>query len=169
MSAGVPDYVYTIYIAAPAEKVWNALVDGEVTRRYWGHENRSTWKQGARWEHVRLGPSGEVDITGRVIEIDPPRRLVTSWARPGNEDDPSKTSHVTYELTSLEGEIRLTVIHSDLLEDQMREGISKGWPMVLSSLKSLLERGEGLEIVQATVCERSAATATLVSPTKREP
>ena len=41
-----PEFVYTVYIAAPAERVWNALVDGDLTRQYWGHENRSDWKPG---------------------------------------------------------------------------------------------------------------------------
>ena len=63
-----PEFVYTVYIAAPVERVWNALVDGDLTRQYWGHENRSDWKPGSRWEHVRNGPDGQVDIAGKVIE-----------------------------------------------------------------------------------------------------
>jgi uncharacterized protein YndB with AHSA1/START domain len=34
-------FVYTLYIAATPEKVWKALLDGELTRQYWGHENVS--------------------------------------------------------------------------------------------------------------------------------
>src|SRR5438132_1527080 len=85
MAEAAPEFVYTVYIAAPAERVWNALVDGDVTRRYWGHENRSDWQPGSRWEHVRVGPDGVVDVAGKVIEIDPPHRLVTSWHAPDGE------------------------------------------------------------------------------------
>ena len=95
MAEAAPEFVYTLYIAAPAERVWNALVDGDLTKQYWGHENRSDWKPGSRWEHVRVGPEGKVDVAGRVLEIEPPRRLVTSWAFPGEEDDPARTSLVT--------------------------------------------------------------------------
>ena len=86
MPEGAPEFVYTVYIAAPVERVWNALVDGNATRQYWGHENRSDWQPGSRWEHVRVGPEGVVDIAGKVIEVDPPHRLVTSWHSPdGNK------------------------------------------------------------------------------------
>jgi uncharacterized protein YndB with AHSA1/START domain len=140
-----PAFVYTIYIAAGADTVWNALTDGALTRAYWGHDNVSDWKPGSRWEHVRSDGSGKVDIVGRVIEIDPPRRLVTSWAFAADEDDAAKHSRVTYEVTPLGPDTRLTVTHSELEEgSEMLLGIREGWPAVLSNLKSLLETGRTL-------------------------
>jgi uncharacterized protein YndB with AHSA1/START domain len=151
-----PEFVYTVYIAAPAERVWNALVDGDVTRKYWGHENRSDWQPGSRWEHVRVGPGGEIDVAGRVIEIDPPHRLVVSWFSPEAEGDPARTSHVTYEVTAMGEETKLVVTHSDLNEESMRVGVSAGWPLVLSSLKSYLESGKGLAALDRRIEELSA-------------
>jgi uncharacterized protein YndB with AHSA1/START domain len=153
MAEAAPEFVYTLYIAAPAERVWNALVDGDLTKQYWGHENRSDWKPGSRWEHVRVGPEGKVDVAGRVLEIEPPRRLVTSWAFPGEEDDPARTSRVTYEIEPVGSESRLTVTHSELNEPGMRAAVSGGWPLVLSSLKSFLERGVALEALNARIKE----------------
>jgi len=150
-----PEFVYTVYIAAPAERVWNALVDGDVTRKYWGHENRSDWQPGSRWEHVRTGPEGIVDIAGKVIEIDPPHRLVTSWHAPDGEGDPARTSRVTYEITAMGEESKLVVTHSDLNEPGMRAGVSSGWPLVLSSLKSFLESGKGLAALDSRIKELS--------------
>lgn len=152
MPEAVPDFVYTIYIAAPPEKVWNALTDGQVTKAYWGHENRSDWKPGSRWEHVRNG-NGAIDVVGRVIEIDPPRRLVTSWVDPQFEDVPGRASRVTYELAENGEETRLTVSHSELPNQSVRDAISGGWPLVLSSLKSLLEKGEGLASLRRRIEE----------------
>jgi len=140
-----PDFVYTIYIAASAEKVWNGLIDRELTKAYWKHYNESDWKRGSRWAHVRSDGSGKEDIVGRVIEIDPPRRLVTSWALPGDEGDETKYSRVTYEITPIGPDARLTVTHSDLEAGSgMLAGITAGWPAVLSGLKSLLETGRPL-------------------------
>jgi uncharacterized protein YndB with AHSA1/START domain len=153
MAEAAPEFVYTVYIAAPAERVWDALVDSDLTRKYWGHENRSDWKPGSRWEHVRNGPDGQVDIAGKVIEIDPPHRLVTSWASPANLDDPAKVSRVTYEITPLGEEAKLVVTHSDLHDPGMRAGVSSGWPMVLSSLKTFLETGDGMETIRARMRE----------------
>ena len=153
MPERAPDFVYTIYIAAEAERVWNGLIDRDLTRAYWVHDNVSDWKAGSRWEHVRCDGSGKVDIVGRVIEIDPPRRLVTSWFFPADEGDAAKTSHVTYEVTAVGEEARLVVTHSDLNEPGMRAGVSSGWPLVLSSLKSFLETGKGLDALSRRIKE----------------
>ena len=46
-----PVHVYRVYIAAPAEAVWNAVVDGDMTVRYfYGTRVVSTWEQGATIE-----------------------------------------------------------------------------------------------------------------------
>ena len=140
-----PDFVYAIFIRADIETVWNALTDGELTRRYWGHTNESSWEVGAPWEHVRSDGSGTVDTRGRVIAMDPPRRMVWSWAFADEYHDPAKRSIVTYELVELGPDTRLTVTHADLERGStMDEGVRQGWPAVLSNLKSILETGEVL-------------------------
>ena len=50
-------------------------------------------------------------------------------------------------------EARLVVTHSDLNEPGMRAGVSSGWPLVLSSLKSFLETGKGLGALDKRVKE----------------
>ncbi len=143
MPERAPAFVYTIYIAASAETVWNGLIDLEVTRHYWSHHNRSDWKPGSRWEHVRTDGSGKVDIVGKVVEIDPPRRLVTTWASPADENDPEKVSRVVYELAPAGPDTKLTVTHSELETGSgMLAGITAGWPAVLSNLKTRLETGK---------------------------
>ena len=53
---------------------------------------------------------------------------------------------MTFVLEPFKGQTRLTVTHDDFDEgSKMFAMISKGWPAVLSSLKSFLERGTGLE------------------------
>ena len=73
-----PSFVYVTYIAAPAEKVWRALTDGDFTRDYFfGRRMKSDWKVGAAW--VLLMEDGRVDSGGKVLECEPPRRLAISW------------------------------------------------------------------------------------------
>ncbi|WP_171033055.1 SRPBCC family protein [Qipengyuania marisflavi] len=140
-----PDFVYAIFIRADIDTVWNALTDGELTRRYWGHTNDSSWQAGVPWEHVRSDGDGKVDIRGRVVAMDPPRRMVWSWASPADYDRPEKRSLVTYELIALGPDTKLTVTHSDLEPgSKMDKGVREGWPGVLSNLKTLLETGEVL-------------------------
>ena len=148
-----PDYVYVTYIATTAEKLWQALIDTDITRQYWvdpsagcARVNVSDWKPGSRWEHRRVDETGTVDILGKVVETTPPHRLVLSWARPSDVDNDAKHSRVSFDIDPyVGGLVRLTVTHDDLAGDlQMLEGISGGWPKVLSNLKTLLETGRAL-------------------------
>jgi uncharacterized protein YndB with AHSA1/START domain len=148
-----PSFVYVTYIATTPEKVWQAFVDTDVMRQYWVgpksdcvRVNVSDWKPGSRWEHQREDDVRTVDILGKVVESDPPRRLVFTWARPNEAEDSSKHSRVAIDIEPhIDGLVRLTVTHEDLERDpQMLAGISGGWPMILSNLKTLLETGRAL-------------------------
>jgi len=139
-----PKFVYVIYIQTTPEKVWNAIQDPEMTKQYWVcHRNVSDWKPGSRWEHQDYNDPKDVDIVGKVVESIPPKRLVLTWARPADEADESKHARLTFEIEPETDEVRLTVIHEELDTD-MHRGISNGWPVVLSSLKTLLETGRPL-------------------------
>lgn len=143
---GAPDFIYTIYIASDIETVWNGLIDREVTKEYWGHQNVSDWKSGSKWEHRRVSDTTVVDIHGKVLEIDPPRKLVVSWNAPNSHSfaEPAP-SVVTYDLTALGPDTKLTVTHSKLSKNSdMQKGVTEGWPAVLSNLKTYLETGKVL-------------------------
>src|SRR5262249_3497674 len=107
-------FVYVTYIAAPAETVWKALLDGEFTRQYWGHENVSDWTPGAGWEHRRVDGAHTVSILGEVIEARAPHRLVITWADPADRARTDRRSRVTFDIEPLSGMVRLTVTHDDL-------------------------------------------------------
>lgn len=150
MTAG--SFVYATYIATTPQKLWQALVDVEVTSAYWrdpagdgpARVNVSDWQVGSRWEHQRFDETRTADIVGKVVECTPPSRLIITWARPGDADDASKHSRVTFDIEpQSEALVRLTVTHEDL-DPQMLAGISGGWPRVLSNLKTLLETGHAL-------------------------
>jgi len=137
-------FVYVIYIAATPDAVWKALLDGEFTRRYWNHDNVSDWRAGSPWAHRRSDAAGTVDIVGTVVDADPPKRLVLTWANPEDEGRPDRHSRVTFEIEPVADMVRLTITH-DGLDADMRRKIAGGWPRVVSSLKSLLETGRPLQ------------------------
>ena len=136
-----PKFVYVSYIASTPEKVWNALTDPQITKRYWvNHQNASDWKVGSRWEHRDFDDPTLVDIVGKVVESDFPRRLAVTWARPADEGNEARTSRVTYDIEPHMDFVRLTVTHEEL-DQEMFESVSFGWPAVISGLKTLLETG----------------------------
>ena len=137
-------FIYVTYIQSTVEKVFNALTDPEMTKDYWGrHRNVSDWKVGSRWAHQDYDDGSKVDIVGKVIENTPPRRLALSWAFPVDQANASKTSRVTFNVEQFRDIVQLTVAHDELEPDSpMLEGITAGWPMVISALKTLLETGK---------------------------
>lgn len=138
------ELVYTTYIRSTAEKVWAALTNPEFTRQYWGgYDNVSDWKKGSQWKHV--DPEGTtVRVIGEVLESNPPKRLVFSWAEPS---DPKDVSRVTYEIEQIEDMVCLKVIHDELMPGStMATKVNGGWPRVIASLKSFLETGTGLNV-----------------------
>ena len=146
-----PDYVYVTYIRTTPEKAWQAFTEVEVMRQWWVDPkggcvrvNVSDWKPGSDWKHQRADGSNIVDILGKVIEFTPPKRMVLTWGRPSEEMDITKHSRLTIDIDCYTDElVKLTITH-DELDESMLKGISGGWPVILSNLKSMLETGHAL-------------------------
>jgi uncharacterized protein YndB with AHSA1/START domain len=139
-------FVYVTYIRTTPQKLWDALTRPEFTRQFWYDSwQECEWKVGASW---RINtPDGRVADAGEVLEIDPPRRLVLSWR---HEIVPEMRnegfSRMTYLLESQGDMVKLTVMHEiDRPKAKFIEAVSGGWPIILASLKSLLETGQSLE------------------------
>ena len=138
-------FVYVTYISSSAEKVWNALMDPEMTRRYWAHLNVSDWKVGSSWKHEDAS-TGEIRLVGKVVESTPPRRLVITWASPADAQNQDKHTRVTFDIEPAGQAVRLKVTHDELEPgSDMERGITRGWPVVLSNLKTLLETNQAME------------------------
>jgi uncharacterized protein YndB with AHSA1/START domain len=140
-------FAYTTYVLSTPQKVFEAITKADIARRYWGHENVSDWKPGSKWEHIRANDERTVELVGQVIEVSPPSRLVISWANASQASDPASYSRVTFEIEEYESMARLIVTHDGLKAGSgMENGIKKGWPIVLSSLKSFLETGRSIDV-----------------------
>ena len=142
---GKSSFVYVTYIRSTPEKVWQALTEPEFTRQFWaGTWQDCTWKVGAPWRIMI--PDGRIADQGEVLEIEPHRRLVLSWR---NEFKPELraegVSRLTYLLEPEADMVRLTVRHEiDRPQSRLIDAVSGGWPLILASLKSLIETGESL-------------------------
>ena len=137
--------VFEIYIKTTPERLWEAITDGELRKKYtFGVGITSDWTPGSSYEAVH--PAGPTPISqGENLEVDPPRRLVQSFtALWSDEVKAVGASRVTWEIEPVGTSCRLTVVHDQLPEDANPE-LYGGWPMILSGLKTLLETGELLE------------------------
>jgi uncharacterized protein YndB with AHSA1/START domain len=136
--------VFEIYIKTTPERLWEAITDEEMRKKYsFGVGTSSEWTPGSEY---KASVPGVIDIAaGENLEVDPPRRLVQSFTALWSDEVKSEgTSRVTWEIEPVgEDSCRLTVIH-----DELREGANEelygGWPQILSGLKTLLETGGSL-------------------------
>jgi len=140
----VMEKVFEIYIKTTPERLWEAITDSELRRKYnFGVGVDTDWTPGSRYEGVHPQAPGAL-VEGENLEVDPPRRLVQSMtALWSDEVKREGTSRVTWEIEPVGDSCRLTVTHDELREDASGE-LYGGWPMILSGLKTLLETGETL-------------------------
>jgi len=143
-----PKTVYVTYIAAPPEKVWQALTSAEFTRQYFfGRSVEIEQKVGGSFI-LRL-PDGRIDVEGKVMECDPPCRLSVTWRVMWIEAMRKLPEClVTYQIDALGDAVRLTMSESHQWDvpDDILAGGRMGWPLILSSLKSLLETGRPIVV-----------------------
>jgi uncharacterized protein YndB with AHSA1/START domain len=133
--------VFEIYIKTTPERLWEAITDEEMRKKYsFGVGTSSDWVPGSTY---RSGVPGVIDIaSGENLEVDPPHRLVQSFKALWSEEvEREGTSRVTWEIEPVGDSCRLAVTHDQLNETANSE-LYGGWPMILSGLKTLLETGE---------------------------
>jgi uncharacterized protein YndB with AHSA1/START domain len=136
--------VFEIYIKTTPERLWEAITDPGLRRRYsFGIGVESEWTPGSSYEGTTAAMPTPM-VAGENLEVDPPRRLVQSFNALWSEEiEAEGSSRVTWEIAPVEDSCRLTVTHDELREGANTE-LYGGWPMILSGLKTLLETGEDL-------------------------
>ena len=141
-----PEFVYVTYIETTPEKFWHALTDGDFT------------------ETLLVRPPLRLGLEGRLDLRDGAQRRHRLRRRQGRRMRPAAAAglHVCQSVGQIQGRVpalatftlepygklvKLTLTHEGFAEgSKFFTGISKGWPAILSSLKSLLETGKPLEI-----------------------
>jgi len=131
-----PAFVYETTIRTTPERLWDALTTGELTRSYWFDRRiESDWLVGSP---VRFydGAGDTVTDDGEVLECDPPRRLVYSFAPVGY--DPTR---VAFDLEPHADGVRLRLVQDRLADPDHVARWRDGWLPILTNLQTLLEDG----------------------------
>ncbi len=159
-----PELVYVTYIRTTPEDLWRALTEPAFTRRYWGVAHETDWQPGSAMVWEKEDGTRQSDPEQVVLEAEPYRRLAYAWhaytPRWNNTVGLSEEvqaqiaaeprSHVSFELEPHGELVKLTVVHDNFEPgSRMAEMVSGGWPMVLSSLKTLLETGDAKPVLAA--------------------
>ena len=136
-----------VYIKSSLDSVWDALTDPELTQQYWGGTRvESDWEAGSEIRYLR---DGELTDRHTILEVERPRKLVHTFEPQFGEFRDESASRVAFTMEQSGEVTRLTLAHDDFaLGSKVYLACSQGWPMVLSSLKTLLETGAALPALQ---------------------
>jgi uncharacterized protein YndB with AHSA1/START domain len=132
----------SLSVAAPAAKVWDALVKPELIQQYmFGTTVTSDFQEGSpiSWKGEWKGKPYE--DTGRILKVEPRRKLQYSHYSPLSGPDTPENHHtVTIELTEARGQTTVALSQDNNATDEARAQSEKNWKGMLEGLKKLLEK-----------------------------
>jgi len=141
--------VSEVEIAAPPERVFQALTHPDQLVRWWTSDvcKAELWefeaRPGGRWhsrmrsETLSINGTNVFEANGEILEIDPPRLLaytwITNWSPPA-----TPYSVVRWELLPSGSGTKVKMTHSGLTPELAKD-YSGGWPDVVGHLKNFAE------------------------------
>jgi uncharacterized protein YndB with AHSA1/START domain len=135
-----------VVIAAPPEVVFRALIDPALMSRWYAGDVRIEARPGGA---VRFDWGDDGVVTGAVVAVDPPHRLVLDWREPPGASRPAgATTRIVFELAPAGAGTRLRLVHSGFGGgddwDRLYDGEATGWGDLLEALRFLVE-GNGAQ------------------------
>jgi uncharacterized protein YndB with AHSA1/START domain len=130
-------------IDAPVAEVWDAFINPRTIKQYmFGTDVISDWKPGSPivWKGEWQGRSYE--DKGMILQLQPERLLQYTHFSPvsGDPDTPESYHTVTIELTQAPQGTHVSLAQDNNHTEQSREHSERNWRMMLTTLKTLLER-----------------------------
>lgn len=153
-----------IFIAAPPERVFQAITDPSQTSRWWGQqgvycitERTADFRAGGKFSSVGVRADGTpFRVDGEYLEIDPPRLLVHTWVASWTA---SMKTVVRWELEPHEVHglqasgprkvgtgTTVRVLHRGFAGNaKAAADHGQGWARVLGWMEAYVERGETVD------------------------
>ena len=131
-------------VPAPAPRVFELLIDPHRLAEWWGPHGFRTpdiemdLRVGGRYRFAMQPPDGALfHLQGEFLEIDPPRRLVSTfrWEQPDPDD---VETVVDLSLVDLGGATRLIVDQGPFATQPRRALHTQGWTESLARLYALI-------------------------------
>jgi uncharacterized protein YndB with AHSA1/START domain len=132
----------SIVVAAPAEKVWHALVTPSIIKQYmFGTTMTSDWKEGSpvTWKGEWQGKAYE--DKGVIRQFQPGRALQYTHFSPlaGLPDKPENYHTVSIQLAPEGNGTRVSLTQDNNSTEEERSHSEKNWETMLDGLKEVVE------------------------------
>ena len=133
--------IYRVQINAPIEKVWSELVKTKSPRPFFWDGSWDTPEFAANQPYRITANNGKaVAVIGRILEMDPPHKLVHSFRLTGLPDEASK---VTYTLAEKDGGTEFCLITENVLVGSKSEkSMDQGAKYIVENFKAYMETGK---------------------------
>jgi len=132
----------TTIIDVPASKVWEALTNPELIKRYmFGTDVITDWQVGSPITYRGEWEGKPFEDKGKVLEVKREKSLITTHWSPlsGVPDTPENYHTVAYQLSEKNGGTQVTITQDKNASEEEKEHSEKNWSMMLDGLKKLLE------------------------------
>lgn len=129
-------------VAAPVERVWQALTNPEIIREYmFGTTVETTWQEQAPifWRGEWQGQ--EYEDKGTVLEVSEPKRLSYTHFSPltGEPDVPENYHTVVIDLTGGSDGTKIRLRQDNNSTEEAKQHSESNWQAMLNGLKQTVE------------------------------
>lgn len=132
---------YRVMIDAPVEQVWSELINTNSPRPFFWNAGWDTASMSPGHAYRMLSKDGKtVAVIGKIIEMDPPHKLVHSFQLTSLPDD---ASTVTYTLVEKDGKTEFTLITENIVAGSKSEkSMDQGARFIVENFKAYVETGK---------------------------
>ncbi len=133
--------VFRVFINAPVETVWSELVNTTKPRPFFWNATWDTPAMAVGSPFRMVSGGGKmVAAIGKILEFEPPHKLVHSFQLTASEDVPST---VTYTLKEVDGGTEFSVINENVIVGSKAEkSKAQGADFITKNLKAYIETGK---------------------------
>jgi uncharacterized protein YndB with AHSA1/START domain len=134
----------TITIAVPRSKVWEAITNPELVKKYFFNTDvKSTWKKGDPIKFTGEWEGKPYEDKGIILDIEKEKLLkysyYSSWT--GKPDVPENYHNVTYKLKDVGANTEYTVEQEGLETEDAARHTEQNWAHIMEEMRKLLEKG----------------------------
>ncbi len=131
-------------IPAPPERVFEYWTEPELVAKWFGPgdfdvpSSQLDLRPGGKWRTTIRSPEGKLrSVSGVYSAIEPPRRLVFTWAWDDDDGVRGHETQVTVTLEPTPGGTRLRLVQEDFQTREVRDRHNGGWTSSLNKLQQL--------------------------------
>jgi uncharacterized protein YndB with AHSA1/START domain len=132
----------SVSIKAPLARVWQALTDPEMIRKYfYGTETTTNWKVGSPIRFHGVWEGKPYEDKGTILAFEKHKLIKYNyWSSfSGVPDIPENYNDITYLLTQVNDEVVYSVLQEGIRDEQTRAHSETNWGVVMDQMKKLLE------------------------------